>query len=101
MKSWEMTIEEYLDLVGWYEGLPPHIQVLVEKFHPLSAWQFKASFIVFPVVGEVPVNHGDWFAPREFADDGTLVMAHFDRRGTLLQTARGIRPRHLTPMWMH
>jgi len=60
----EMTVADYLDLCGWYEGLPLAVKLLAERFYPDTRWQVR----------QIP----GYLCPVGFTEDGEgLVMEHY------------------------
>jgi len=90
----ELTVGDYLEMAGWFAGLPDSIQELFAKFSPGTMWGLRA--------GAIPHTHeGDWFMPNAFRPDGTIDMAWFSPSGLLIGHVLGVKPADLHPLRGH
>jgi len=86
----EMSIADYLDACRWYDGLPPHLQPLAERFLPGTKWVIPSN----PFPG--------WLTPFELGEDGKLNMyIHDVETGMAVAVMGEVMPSQLVRLYEH
>jgi hypothetical protein len=69
----ELTIEDYLSMVAWWQTLPGRVKPLIAQFPPGSRWRLRRQSEI-GAIGDVPVRDDDWFGVQGFTQDGKVQL---------------------------
>lgn len=95
----ELTVSDYLDMVNWWQSLPPGIRELVRHYPPGSKWQLRNQGVAsLAQTNGIPIRSGDYFCPENFTSEGQIEMRLVSgETGQPLSVTCIVRQRDLIP----